>query len=215
METDRSPLDPPTGKGRVVRAERFRCESACEPSIGAGVIPIRTPAMRVCASSVSPVFGGPTETKKARHRRCFKPPIFCSRRPQARANLGSADVCALPPRCKRKLWEFPFCPRDLRCAAKRAHPQKRRGGPSRPSDRPPIGSVKRQMVQSRAPALGIASSSFLHEAGPGVVVSVGVQGSSRKAVLAQQHCARRVTPSLREPGRYRAPASAAGTHSVV
>src|SRR5688572_30588004 len=29
--------------------------------------------MKVCASSVSPAFGGPTETKKARHRRCFKP----------------------------------------------------------------------------------------------------------------------------------------------
>jgi hypothetical protein len=36
----------------------------------------------------------PAETKKARHRRCFKPPSEKARRPQARANLGKpADMC--------------------------------------------------------------------------------------------------------------------------
>jgi hypothetical protein len=41
--------------------------------------------------------------------------------------------------------------------------------------------------------MGIALSSFLHEAGVAVVGSLGPQSSSRKAVLAPQHCALRVT----------------------
>ena len=79
----------------------MECQSMCEPSLGTGSRSAR-PAMKVCASSVSPAFGGPAETKKARHRRCFKPPWNLYKRPQARANLGNTDVCASRSPRKRK-----------------------------------------------------------------------------------------------------------------
>ena len=62
------------------------------------------PAKRVCASSVSPAFGGPAETKKARHRRCFKPPVKTLGRPQARANLGKARSMRFALKVQGEIW---------------------------------------------------------------------------------------------------------------
>jgi hypothetical protein len=103
LETGERHWIPPSGrKAGMVAPKSPHDLRHGEPSLGNGRSRSARPARKVCASSVSPAFGGPTETKKALHRRCFKPPSQRPRRPQARANLGSVDVCVSRPRCKRK-----------------------------------------------------------------------------------------------------------------
>ena len=101
-----TPGSPQPAKSRVVRAERLLGTDegpTCEPSLGTGRSRSARPAMRVCASSVSPAFGGPTETKKARHRRCFKPPF---KNPGDHRHVriwASAHVCASRPAMQEKM----------------------------------------------------------------------------------------------------------------
>ena len=139
------------GGSRAVRAERLGIRTT-GPKLAShrldGRNPSARPAMKVCASSVSPAFGGPTETKKARHRRCFKPPLDLLGRPQARANLGRSDVCASRPRCKSKTGTD-FLVRHARggrglCSPifTTIPPVKERGGPGRPFRSPPDRSSR-------------------------------------------------------------------------
>ncbi len=121
--------------------------------------------MRVCASSVSPTFGGPAETKKARHRRCFKPPICLPGDHRHVRIWASRHLCAsrvMRKRNSRKSLLFRTdgygaftvsTGRAMLRAPKgksaRAEAEKRRGGSGRPSDRPPIGSSRRWFNPAR------------------------------------------------------------------
>ena len=104
------------------------------------------PAKRVCASSVSPVFGGPTETKKALHRRCFKPPIQNPGDHRHVRIWASADVWASPWECKGK-FDTPITVPKI--ALEGASRKKEGAALGRPSDRPPIGTSRFWSIPAR------------------------------------------------------------------
>ena len=102
---------------------RRKQEMSCSHRLDLGVPDPHT-RQEVVASSVTPAFGEPAETKKALLRRCFKsrPPLEkrlrpgfspvtgrpgggfppTGTRPQARAKLGKRDLGRTDPRCKGK-----------------------------------------------------------------------------------------------------------------
>ena len=129
------PAEEPGGSRRTAR--RRRKNPSCEPSLGAGETRSARPAMRVCASSVSPAFGGPTETKKARHRRCFKPPSETLGDHRHVRIWASPHVCASRPRCKKKCGQASSGKYGLWTGRAEPPAQKERGDRSRPSRSPP------------------------------------------------------------------------------
>jgi len=152
-----SPWIPQPATGRVVRAEQLSgTDEESEPGelfAWSGKTRSARPAKRVCASSVSPAFGGPAETKKARHRRCFKSPVQTLGRPQARANLG-----------KRRCMRFALRTQGKSKRGGEACAKKEGAARAAPPIAPRSDEV-RFWFNPRAPKLSVASRMFLPQGG--------------------------------------------------
>jgi hypothetical protein len=174
--------------------------------------------MRVCASSVSPAFGGSAETKKARHRRCFKPPCENPWRPQARANLGKPRCMCFAPPMQGKMRtgvERGICAVDR---PRRASGAKRKGRPKPPLPIAPR-SVQLEIRLRRSPQrarvrclLAQAKAGVLCGMSRGLPYSRPVSGRQhlfRLAAVVRGELGGTPTAARRYPGRLRITASRA------
>ncbi len=96
---------------------------------------------------------GPAETKKARHRRCFKPPVQTLGRPQARANLGKSRSMRFALKTQGKT--------ALGCRI--GGTGKKKGRPGPPPPIAPRSDEVEILVQSPRAQMSVASRRFLHQ----------------------------------------------------
>ena len=175
------PAERPGGSRRTAPRERTKVRPVSH-SLGTGKSRSARPAKRVCASSVSPAFGGPTETKKARHRRCFKPP-FKTLATTGTCEFGQVAMYALRLENARKNWTA-VRPADKRKVVEKKEGAARAAPPIAPRSEYSVKSLVQSLrcpmaLQLTKPSTSPGRASRCHR----LVAGVFLRGCARPATL--------------------------------